>query len=223
MKRLKKYGLAILIGLGLYLGVGYFLHLVVFPEYKPNLTDYFIPGDVLPNKSGGYRQVVIQQEGGIVSTQLDMDPFSQGPPLHTHHTFDETFTALDKPVNLIVNNEVVVLAPGETIAAPAGVPHKMFNDTGEPVSMILTNMPVQKLVYLTQVYGYMNEHQDNLNMGKALLQLSLILQYFDSDTNEGPPVFVQNMLFFLMRPLARLLGYSSYDVKYSVERKAGNI
>ena len=222
MKLLKKIGLAVLISLGVYLGVGYFLHLVVFPEYKPDLTDYFTPGDVLPNKSGDYKQTVIIQEDGIVSTQLDMNPFSQGPPLHTHHTFDETFTALDKPVTLIVNNEVVVLAAGETIAAPAGVPHKMFNDTDEPVSMVLTNMPVQKLVYLNQVYGYMNEHQDNLNMGKALLQLSLIAPYFDSDTHEGPPVFVQNTLFFLLRPLARLLGYSSYNEKYSVARKAGN-
>ncbi|TVQ90380.1 MAG: cupin domain-containing protein [Bacteroidetes bacterium] len=210
MKLFKKIGLAVLITLGVYLGLGYFLHLFVFPEYEPDLTDYFNPGDVLPNKSGGYKQTVLMQEDGIVSTQLDMDPFSQGPPLHSHHTFDETFTALDKPVTLIVKNEVVVLAPGESVAAPAGVPRKMFNDTDEPVSMILANMPVQKLVYLNQVYGYMNKHQDNLNMGKALLQFSLITQYFDSDENEGPPVFVQNTLFFLLRPLARLLGYSSY-------------
>jgi mannose-6-phosphate isomerase-like protein (cupin superfamily) len=222
MKLLKKIALVVLLITGLYLGVGYFLHLVVFPEYKPDLTDYFKPGDVLPNKSGNYKQTVLVQQDGIVSTQLDMEPFSQGPPSHTHHTFDETFTALDKPVTLIVNNEIVMLAPGETIAAPAGVPHKMFNDTDEPVSMILTNMPVQKLVYLNQLYGYMNNHLDNLNMGKALLQFSLISPYFDSDTHEGPPVFVQKTLFFLLRPLARLLGYSSYDVKYSVARKSGN-
>ena len=221
MKLLKKIGFAFLISVGIYLGVGYFLHLVVFPEYKPDLTDYFKPGDVLPNKSGGYKQTVLMQEDGIVSTQLDMNPFSLGPPLHTHHTYDETFTALDKPVTLIVNNEVVMLAPGETIAAPAGVPHKMYNDTDEPVSMVLTNMPVKKLVYLNQLYGYMNEHQDNFNMGKALLQFSLITPYFDSDTHEGPPVFVQNTLFFLLRPLARLLGYSSYNEKYSVARKSG--
>ncbi len=110
MNLFKKIGLAVLISLGEYLGVGYFLHLVVFPEYKPDLTDYFQPGDILPNNSAGYRQIVIQLEDGIVSAQLDMDPFSQGPPLHTHHTFDETFTVLDKPVTLIVNNEVVVLA-----------------------------------------------------------------------------------------------------------------
>ena len=223
MKLLKKTGLAILAGLSLYLGVGYFLHLMVFPENKPDLTDYFQPNDILPNNSAGYRQIVVQLEDGIVTTQLDMDPFSPGPPLHTHRGYGETFVALDKPVTLIVNNEVVMLEPGERITAPAGVPHKMFNDTDSPVSMVLTDMPVQKLVYLNQLYGYMNKHQDNLNMGKALLKFSLVSQYFDSDTNEGPPVFVQNTLFFLLRPLARLLGYSSYDEKYSVTRKAGNI
>ncbi len=184
MRLLKKIGVVVLISLGLYLRVGYFLHPVVFPEHQPDLTDYFRPGDVLPNQYGGYKQTVIMQQDGIVSTQLDMDPFSQGPPLHTHHAFDETFTVLDKPVTLIANNEVVVLAPGESLAAPAKVPHKMFNDTDEPVSLILTNMPVQKLVYLNQVYGYMNMHQDNLNTGKALLLISHLLIAFAAGSTQ---------------------------------------
>ena len=223
MKIVKKSFLTVLLGLGLYLILGYFLHLVVFPEYKPDLTNYFMPGDVLPNEPGGYRQIIISQEGGFVSTQLDMNPFSQGPPLHIHRKSDETFVALDKPVSLIVNKEVVVLAPGERITAPAGKPHKMFNDTDEPVSMILTDMPVQKLVYLKQLYGFMNESPDNIKMNRALLQLSVISPHFDSDMSEGPPVFVQNSLFFLLRPMARLLGYKSYNEKYSVERKRGSV
>jgi quercetin dioxygenase-like cupin family protein len=223
MKLFKKIGLAVLIGLGVYLGLGYFLHLVVFPENQPDLTDYFQPGDILPNEPGGYRQIVLQQEGGLVTTQVDMDPFSQGPPLHSHRRFNETFVALDKPVTLIVNKEVVRLAPGERVTAMAGTPHKMFNDTESPVSLHIIEIPVEKLVYLNQVYGYMNRHQDNLNMGKALLQYSLMVQYLDSDEQEGPPVFVQNSLFFLLRPMARLLGYSSYNVEYSVARKSANL
>lgn len=223
MKLLKKIGVAVLISLGVYLGVGYFLHLVVFSEYKPDLTDYFKPGDMLPNEFGGYRQTVIKQENEFVYVQLDMNPFSQGPPLHIHNAFDEIFLALDKPVTFIVNDDVVVLPPGERITVPAGVPHKMFNDTDEPVSMQILDLPVQFAVYLNQMYGYMNESPDNMKMPKALFQLSLNSQYFDSDMKEGPPVFVQNTLFFLLRPLARLLGYSSYNEKYSVARKSGNV
>lgn len=214
--------MAVLIGLGVYLGLGYFMHLVVFPEYNPDLADYFQPGDVLPNDEGNYRQIVIKQEGGVVSTQLDMDPFSPGPPLHIHRKTDETFVALDKPVTLIVDHEVVELLPGERITAQAGVPHKMFNDTDSSVSMQLIDLPVQKLVYLKQLYGYMNESPDNMKINKALLQLSVISPYFDSEMKEGPPVFVQNTLFFLLRPLARLFGYRSYNEKYSVARKSGN-
>ena len=211
-----------MLSLGVYLVVGYFLHLVVFPEYKPDLTDYFMPGDVLPNESGGYRQTIIKMEDGLVSTQLDMNPFSQGPPLHSHRKSDETFVAMDKPVTLMVNKEIVELSPGERITAQAGVPHKIFNDTDEPVSLILTDMPVQKLVYLQQLYGFMNESPDNMKMNKALLQLSVVSSHFDSDMKEGPPVFVQESLFFLLRPLARLLGYRSYNEKYSVARKVSS-
>jgi mannose-6-phosphate isomerase-like protein (cupin superfamily) len=222
MKLFKKISLAILLSLGLYLVIGYFLHLVVFPEYKPDLTDYFMPGDVLPNEAGGYRQTIIKQENGFVITQLDMNPFSQGPPLHTHSTFDETFLALDKPVTFLVNEEVVLLPPGERITVPVGVPHKMFNDSDSPVSMQIIDLPVQFAVYLNQGYGYMNESPDNMKLHRMLFQLSQNTQYFDSKLNEGPPVFVQNTLFFLLRPLARLLGYSSYNEKYSVARKSGN-
>jgi quercetin dioxygenase-like cupin family protein len=219
MRRLKKISLIFLLILVLYLGIGYFLHLVVFPENKPDLTDYFLPGDIFPNEVAGYRQTVIEQKDGFVYVQLDLDPFSQGPPLHAHRTFDETFLAMDTPVTFMVNGEVVVLPPGERITVPVGVPHKMFNDTDSPVSMGIIDLPVQFAVYLNQVYGYMNESPDNAKMNRALFQLSLSTQYLDSQLMEGPPVFVQKTLFFLIRPLARLLGYKSYDEKYSVKRK----
>jgi len=216
MKRLKKILLGVLISLGLYLGIGYLLHLVVFPEYNPDLSDYFEPGDIFPNEAAGYRQTVIMLEDGFVYVQLDMDPFSQGPPLHTHSTFDETFLALDKPVTFIVDGEVVVLLPGERITVPVGVPHKMFNDSDSPVSMQIIDLPVQFAVYLSQVYGFMNESPDNMKLHKALFKMALISQYLDSHMGEGPPVFVQNTMFFLVRPMARLLGFKSYNEKYSV-------
>jgi mannose-6-phosphate isomerase-like protein (cupin superfamily) len=218
MSPLKRISMVFLLFLGLYLGIGYLLHLVVFPENQPDLTDYFRPGDIFPNEASGYRQTVIEQKDGFVYAQLDMDPFSQGPPLHMHRTFDETFLAMHTPVTFMVKGEVVVLAPGERITIPAGVPHKMFNDTDSPVSMQIIDLPVSFAVYLLQMYGYMNESPDNTKMNRFLLQLSLISQYLDSNISEGPPVFVQKTLFFLLRPLARLLGYRSYNEKYSVKR-----
>jgi quercetin dioxygenase-like cupin family protein len=216
MKQLKKISLVLLLFLGLYLGIGYLLHLVVFPENKPDLTDYFRPGDIFPNEPAGYRQTVIKQEGGFVQIQLDMDPYSQGPPLHAHKTFDETFAAMDTPITFMVNGQVVVVPPGERITVPVGAKHKMFNDTNSPVSMKIIDLPVEFAAYLFQVYGFMNESPDNAKMSRLLLQLSLISQYLDSDMAEGPPVFVQKTLFFILRPAARLLGYRSYNEKYSV-------
>jgi mannose-6-phosphate isomerase-like protein (cupin superfamily) len=218
MKLLKRISLVFLLILGLYLGIGYLLHLVVFPENKPDLTDYFRPGDVFPNEPAGYRQTVIKQDGRFVQSRLDMDPFSPGPPMHTHRSFDETFMAMDTPVTFMVNREIVVVPPGERITVPVGVPHKMFNDTDSPVSMGIIDLPVEFAFYLFQVYGYMNESPDNAKMNRALLQLSLTSQYLDSDMAEGPPIFIQDALFFLLRPMARLLGYRSYNEKYTVKR-----
>jgi quercetin dioxygenase-like cupin family protein len=155
MKSLKRISSLVLFVLGLYLGVGYFLHLIVFPEHKPDLTDYFRSGDVFYSQDEGLRQTVIKQENGRVYVRLDLDPYAPGPPMHIHNTFDELFEGGDKPVKLIVNKEVVLLNPGEKLLVPKGVPHKMLNDGDTPVSMHIleSDLPEQFAVYLNQVLG----------------------------------------------------------------------
>jgi mannose-6-phosphate isomerase-like protein (cupin superfamily) len=220
MKKIRKLAVWTLILLFLYLGVGYLLHLVIFPEYKPVLSGYFQPGDELYSKQEGLRQTVQRHENGYVYTTLLFEPWAVGPPLHIHTRFDELFEGNEQPLAFIVGRERVTLMPGEQLWVKKGTPHKMFNNTDMPVTMNMTGagLPEQFAVYLSQVYGYMDESPDNLKPPKVIFQMAMFSQYLDSYIGDGPPVALQKTLFFLIRPLARLLGYRSYYQKYSLKK-----
>jgi len=77
--------------------------------------------------------------------------------------------------------------------------------------------PEKFAVYLSQVYGYMDESEENMKPPKVIFQMAMFNQYFDSYLEEGPPVSIQKFQNFLLVPLARLRGYKSYYQKYEIK------
>lgn len=61
-------------------------------------------------------------EGGI-SLLESRAPHGDSPPLHVHHTEDETFFVLEGELRLVVGERELVLAEGGCALAPRGVPH----------------------------------------------------------------------------------------------------
>lgn len=221
MKKLKKILKAALIILLLYLGIGYLLHLVIFPEYKPDVSNYFKPGDEFYSKKEGLRQTVLKQENGKVYCKIEIEPHAEGPPKHIHAEFDEVFIGGNHPLNMLVGNDDKILNPGEEIVIPKGTPHKPYNKSDSTVTLIMTDnkaFPETFAVYLSQVYGYMDESEDNMKPPKIIFQMAMFNQYFDSYLAEGPPVVIQKSMNFLIVPAARLMGYKSYYKKYEISR-----
>ena len=53
------------------------------------------------------------------------------PPLHVHHRNDETFYVLDGELRLFLSDREIVLALGQAVLAPRGLPHTYAsNHTG---------------------------------------------------------------------------------------------
>jgi mannose-6-phosphate isomerase-like protein (cupin superfamily) len=50
-------------------------------------------------------------------------PFGDSPPLHVHHTEDESFCVLAGELRLRVGDDELVLGAGACASAPRGVPH----------------------------------------------------------------------------------------------------
>lgn len=215
-KIVKRAALYLMVAIAAYLVVGYFCHLVVFPEDKPDVATYFRPGHVFYSKAEGFRQTVQKQEAGRVHCSLEIEPFAPGPPKHVHAGFDEYFRISNGELTVWVDGDIKKLRPGETLFIPKGTPHQPYNETAD---VIRSNgsfaFPEAFAFHLSQVYGAMDNTPGFGKSPATVLQMALFsTSGFDSYIAEGPPVFVQKSVGFLITPLARLLGYRSYYRQY---------
>jgi mannose-6-phosphate isomerase-like protein (cupin superfamily) len=220
MRNLKKIVAGFVWLLVIYIVVGYFLHRVVFPEYKPNLNGYFEPGDVLYSKSDGVRETVMLQINGHLIMARELEPHAAGSPLHVHQAFDEMYEASEMPVQMQIGRQMFILLPGEKILVRRGVPHRLFNETDSTVVVFVSEagIPVQYAVYLNQLYCYLDKDTEQQNRFADLMQMSMFSQYLDSYSINGTPVLLQRFVHFLIRPAARLMGYKSYYEEFSIIR-----
>lgn len=201
-----------------YLAIGYLCHLVLFPENKPPVSSYFKTGQQLHCKKEGIRLNIVKQENGFVYCTSFLEPWAEGPPIHIHKDFEETFAVLNGELSVWLNGEVIKLAPGDSLLVPKGAAHKPFNETNETIHVKgVTAFPEKFAYYLSQVYGVMDHKPWFGKMPATMLQMSLLSsEGFDSYLREGPPVAIQRITNFVLVPLTRLLGYKSYYPEYDI-------
>ena len=201
-----------------YLAIGYLLHLVIFPERKPDIATYFKPGQVFYSKTEGFKQTVTKHENGLVHGFLQVEPFAAGPPKHIHDGFDEQFQIANGELTIWVDGEIKKIRPGEVLNIPKGTPHRPYNETADTIMVKGTFAFPEKFAYnLVQVYGCMDNTPGFTTSPKTMFQMALFQGAgFDSYMGEGPPVFMQKAVRFFVTPMARLMGYRSYYEKYDI-------
>jgi Cupin domain len=64
-----------------------------------------------------------EQGSDGLSILENLAPRGASPPLHVHHTEDETFHILEGELRFRVGDEELRAGAGETLLAPKGVPH----------------------------------------------------------------------------------------------------
>ena len=205
-----------------YVLVGALLDRVVFPEDEPSPAYYPREGQEFVSASEGFRQTVLKREGGLAWLELLLEPHAPGPPEHIHTTFAENFIVAEGTLSLLVNGDKKLLRAGESLLVAPGTPHKPFNETDSRVVVRgpLTPeyaMSEQFLVFLSQAYGFFDESESNRRPPKALLQMSRFSPKYDVWL-AGPPVPLQKTLYFIIGPMARLVGYRTHYEKYAPNR-----
>jgi uncharacterized RmlC-like cupin family protein len=202
---------------GLYLIFGIVIDTYVFPARQPDYANYFRPGDKLVSRFEGFDQTILGIRNGWLHTRLLVVPNAAGPPEHFHEAFTETFTVKSGTLSILVNGEKRTLRAGETITVPPMTKHKPFNETSEPVIIEGENertLPVEFGYHLSQLYGFMDKHDNGPNTLQMLMQLSVYGIEADSYIADGPSLSVQKSMRIIMAPTARLLGYKNYYEEY---------
>ncbi|RFS17552.1 cupin domain-containing protein [Emticicia sp. C21] len=215
-KIIKKTAMVFLILLSSYLIIGNLLHRIVFPEEKPAVAGWFKPGQEFYSKAEGFRQTIVKQEDGFVHCLLEIEPFAGGPPKHIHTEFDEKFEIENGELTVWVNGEIKKIRPGEVLNIPKGTPHRPYNETADTIRIKNPIAFPEKFAFnLIQVYGAMDsrpafEQSSDIAFRMAMFQTSGL----DSYVAEGPPVFIQKAMGFVLAPALRLFGYRSYYKNY---------
>ena len=208
----------------LLVGVGPLFDRVVFPESEPGPESIPEVGHVFHSDSEGFTQRILQREQGLIWSELTMDPHAPGPPAHVHTTFPERFRVERGTVSVLLGDEVVQLHAGEEYLVEPGVPHRPFNETDQEAVVMGPLTPEYALperfgVFLSQAYGFFDAAPENGRPPRALLQMSRWSPAYDSWL-AGPPVAVQRAAFWVVGPVARLLGFRSYYPEYAPARVA---
>ncbi|CAN5238973.1 hypothetical protein BH23BAC1_BH23BAC1_47370 [soil metagenome] len=186
---------------------------VLIPFKPPVLDNYFTPGQTFESKGEGIKQTVIRQIGNKVYNELVLGPKALGPPEHIHLSFDESATVNKGTLSVYIDGEVKKVRAGERAKIFKGQEHRFYNETEEEVHISSDKeedgIPVEFAYCLAQLYPYLKK--SNKMSVQILMKIAVLDDMFDTYPKGGVIAF--KTLKKIIKPYARLLGYTPYDEK----------
>jgi quercetin dioxygenase-like cupin family protein len=184
-------------------------------------------GDVHENPVTGERAVVrigTEQTGGellVVDLYIRADGAVMGE--HLHPVIEERFTVLHGRVGFRLSGRESTAGPGVTLVAPAGAPHDWWNEGPEEALVRIEIRPAARFeAAIRNAFGLAQDGKVNRLGMPNLLQLAVFVREFDDVLLfTRPPRVMQRILFGLLAPLARLLGYRGSYPEYLARGPSG--
>lgn len=109
---------------------------------------------------------------------------SDGPPLHYHNVFSETFQVQDGVLYLQVGKKIHTLKVGESVIVPRGTNHRFYNESNEKVKFHITLNPGHKGMenFIKILYGLASDGlSDEKGKPKKFAHLAVALVISDSN------------------------------------------
>jgi quercetin dioxygenase-like cupin family protein len=172
-------------------------------------------GDVFENPvtgEFGYIRLGTQETNGELSVaDLRVRPGGAVIGAHIHPTIDERFTVLKGKIGYMLGSQKGVLQPGDCVNLPHGIPHDWWNAGDEEARVIVEIRPAARFEQMaTTLFCLAREGKTNQKGVPNPLQMAVIAKEFeDVVVFLNPPPWVQRLLFGILAPLGRLLGYKA--------------
>jgi quercetin dioxygenase-like cupin family protein len=184
-------------------------------------------GEVAENPVTGERGVVrigTEQTGGqLLVVDLYIRPGGAVMGEHIHPTIEERFTVLRGRVGFRLSGRESIAEPGVRLIAPVGVPHDWWNAGPEEALVRVEVRPAARFeAFIQNAFGLAQDGRVNRRGMPNILQLALLAREFDDVIRfNRPPRVLQGLLFGLLAPLARLLGYRGSYPEYLARGPSG--
>jgi quercetin dioxygenase-like cupin family protein len=141
-----------------------------------------------------------ETDGAYSELELELDVNGENP-LHTHSTFNETFTAIEGNLGLTVGNKDIILRPGQSLTVKKGEPHRFFNPGDEVIRYAIVFQPGHTGMenMLRILYGLAEDGQSN-NKGipKSLTTIAVLQEMSDTKLRG---------ILSLLTPVLKLLAF----------------
>ena len=182
---------------------------------------------MLENPVTGERGVVrigTEQTGGeLLVVDLYIRPGGAVMGEHLHPAIEERFTVLRGRVGFRLSGRESIAEPGVRLIAPAGVPHDWWNAGPEEALVRVEIRPAARFeAMILNAFGLAQDGKVNQRGMPNLLQLAVFAREFEDVIQFiHPPREVQRVLFGLLAPIARLLGYRGSYPEYLARGPSG--
>ena len=158
-----------------------------------------------------FRKLGKDTNGQLLEIECFNPPSGVKEPEHVHPLQESRFEVISGTMNFNVNRETHVVGPGESILIQAGVPHYFWNDSETEVHSIQSFSPALHIADFFRTF-FALARQNKLNK-KGLPNFFLIsiisLKHQDEIRLVSPPWAVQKLIFSLLAPLGKMLGYKA--------------
>lgn len=130
---------------------------------------------------------------------------------HVHPTLEERFTVVSGQIGYKLGGKTGIAQAGDVLDLPRGVPHDWWNAGDEDARVIVQVEPGARFEQMVAtLFGLARDGKTNSKGMPNLLQLAAISkEYEDVIQFMNPPIWVQRILFGLLAPIGRRLGYKA--------------
>jgi quercetin dioxygenase-like cupin family protein len=161
-----------------------------------------------------FLQTSATTNGQLLEMESRFRAHSKEPVPHYHPIQQENFKVLQGQIKVRINNEVKTLNAGDELFIAPKVVHSMWNGGNDEA---VVNWKIEPALQSEQLFrtafGLANDGKTNPDGAPDLLQASLLVSHhFNEYRLAKPPFVVQRIVFGVLKPIARLMGYKAvYD------------
>lgn len=137
---------------------------------------------------------------------------------HVHPYQDEHIEVLAGMVSVQIKGQERIYVAGESFDVPRNIPHAFLGAAGSEEARIRWQIrpALDTETYVETVYGLAADGKMKDTGMPNLFQLAVIVRVFHEELHlTKPSRLVQNIVFGLLAPIGRALGYQAHYEKYS--------
>jgi quercetin dioxygenase-like cupin family protein len=164
-----------------------------------------------------FKQTARETGGELLRLEIFTAPNAAPPPDHVHPHQEERFEAISGTLCARVGGEERILGAGESMVVPPGVPHTWWIGGEEDGHMQVEFRPALNTeTFFETMYGLARDGKVDDNGVPPPLQMAIICRTYDTFL-PSPPIALQQVLFAVLAPVGKLMGYRASYPEYSGE------